>query len=98
MSPFLPKYAGLVTQGRISVLRLDPGFFYVAYSSKTGFVQSMTVGNRIVAEKRQPEQKLSFCSDLGKKNPTFKGSGPSVVGGGNKNPNLGLLKIDFFEN
>ena len=35
-------------------------FFYVAYSSRTGFVQSMAVGNLVVAEKRQPEPKWPF--------------------------------------
>ena len=35
-------------------------FFYDAYSSKTGSVQSMTVGNLVVAEKRQSEPKWPF--------------------------------------
>ena len=44
-------------------------FVSIAKASKTAGVPNMVVGNFVVAEKRQPEQKLGFCSDLGKKNP-----------------------------
>ena len=46
-------------------------FVSIAKASKTAGVPNMVVGNFVVAEKRQPEQKLSFCSDLGKKNPNL---------------------------